>query len=264
MASNRHTYDYTVDPASGTAPARVIRMIGSGRRVLELGCGPGAITKHLAANGCAVTAVELDTAAIEQVRPYCSRVHRANLDGDDWPALVGSGQRFEIVLAADVLEHLHDPASVLLRMEAFLCDGGSIVLSLPHIAHSAIHACLFHGDFQYRDWGLLDRTHIRFFGLQNMQALVESCNLKIVEAEFVRTPPLLTEFATAWRRLPPTLRRELRRAHHGDIYQVVLRAVRLDDPGVPVVLHELARATSGRSESARVMSLVAWLRSWIS
>ena len=40
-------------------------------------------------------------------------------------------------------------------------------------------------DFEYRNWGLLDRTHIRFFGIKNIQALFENAGLKIVHAEFV-------------------------------------------------------------------------------
>jgi hypothetical protein len=206
--------------------------------------------------------LELDQAAIKQARKHCVRIYQADLDSDDWPTLIGSAERFDVVLAADVLEHLRNPTSVLRKMAKMMGDRGSIVLSLPHVGHSAIHACLYRGDFQYRDWGLLDRTHLRFFGLRNMQALVETCELKIVDAELVRIPPHRTEFARAWRRLPPALRRELRKSPYGDVYQVVLRAVRQDDTGNAVMLCELGHSDTSGSASPLRRSLTAWLHNW--
>lgn len=44
-------------------------------------------------------------------------------------------------------------------------------LSLPHVGHAAIAGCLIDEDFEYRQWGLLDRTHVRFFGIKNVQNL---------------------------------------------------------------------------------------------
>jgi len=83
-------------------------------------------------------------------------------------------------------------------MKELLNEAGTIVLSLPHAAHSAILSCLFEEDFPYGEWGLLDKTHIRFFGLHNIHALHASAGLAITAARFVMRRPEETEFAERW------------------------------------------------------------------
>ncbi|MDZ4313722.1 MAG: class I SAM-dependent methyltransferase [Azonexus sp.] len=233
----KHLYEYSVDPESHTAGAFVVEFVGTGRHVLEVGCGPGSITRVLAtAQQCRVTGVELDPDAIEKVTPFCDAVIRADLNSPDWPGLVSDKAPFDVVVAADVLEHLYDPWKVIGRMARLLGPEGFLVISLPHACHAAVASCLIDGDFQYRDWGLLDRTHIRFFGLANMQTLFERGGLKIVDYRFVIKPPEETEFAASWARLPASLRRTLGNVPHADIYQVVIKAVPSDHTGTALTL----------------------------
>ncbi len=77
--------------------------------------------------------------------------------------------KFEVIVAADVLEHLYDPWATLRTVRDILDTDGYVVVSLPHIGHNAVIACILQEDFEYQDWGLLDKTHIRFFGIENMQ-----------------------------------------------------------------------------------------------
>jgi 2-polyprenyl-3-methyl-5-hydroxy-6-metoxy-1,4-benzoquinol methylase len=164
MSEERHNYEYDVDTSSETAPANVVRMVGHGKRVLEVGCGPGSITRILAEQSqCRVTGFELDPEAIKKVRPFCEVVIQADLNSEEWPHLIDDSEQFDVVVAADVLEHLYDPWTTLKRMVQFISPNGYLVISLPHIGHAAVMGCMIDGDFNYRDWGLLDRTHIRFF-----------------------------------------------------------------------------------------------------
>ena len=156
MKKHRHVYDY--EPKPHSAGEKVTRMVGEGRRVLELGPGPGAITRLLHARHCRVTALELDPAAIEIVAPYCEQVFAGDLNEPGWPDALSNAGQFERIVAADVLEHLYDPWTTLRSLQPFLAADGCVVISLPHIGYAAIHACLFEEDFGYRDWGLLDRT----------------------------------------------------------------------------------------------------------
>jgi 2-polyprenyl-3-methyl-5-hydroxy-6-metoxy-1,4-benzoquinol methylase len=248
----KHTYDYKVLTDADTAPARVVRTIGRNRRVLEVGSGPGSITKVLThASGCKVTALEIDPSAIELVRPHCEQVFRADLNSMDWPGLL-NGQKFEVVLAADVLEHVYAPLAVLKKMADLVEDGGSVVLSLPHVGHSAIASCLMAENFDYRDWGLLDRTHIRFFGLKNMQSLVADAGLKIVHAEFVVRHPAETEFAVAWNALSKNVQDALLTNRHGLVYQVVLKAEKSDSKNHGVDLMSLPVEFAPESQYAGV------------
>jgi 2-polyprenyl-3-methyl-5-hydroxy-6-metoxy-1,4-benzoquinol methylase len=232
----KHKYEYAVDTTADTAPARVVRMIGKNQRVLEIGSGPGSITKQLKGTGdCRITALEIDPVAIELVKPFCEAVHSADLNADDWEKVL-VGQKFEVVLAADVLEHVYDPLAVLKKMASLVSDGGRVVLSLPHVGHSAVAACLLLEDFDYRDWGLLDKTHIRFFGLKNIQALVQNAGLVITRAEFVVRHPDETEFADKWAKLSSSVQQALLTNRHGFVYQVVLEAKKVTPDNLTLVL----------------------------
>jgi 2-polyprenyl-3-methyl-5-hydroxy-6-metoxy-1,4-benzoquinol methylase len=220
----KHKYEYAVDTTADTAPARVVRMIGREQRVLEVGSGPGSITKQLKEAGrCKVTALEIDPVAIELVKPFCEAVYSADLNSSEWDKVL-SGQKFEVVLAADVLEHVYNPLAVLKKMASLVTPGGRVVLSLPHVGHCAIATCLLLEDFEYRDWGLLDRTHIRFFGLKNIQDLLQQANLAITKVEFVVRHPEETEFAAKWSQLNNVVQNALLINKFGFVYQVVLEA----------------------------------------
>lgn len=262
--SERHVYEYDVDTTSDTAPARVTRIIGTGKSVVDVGAGPGSITRILTRNGNRVTALELDDKALEILRPHCERAIRVDLN--DPQSLRAIEERFDVAVAADVLEHVYDPWRVLADMKSLLKPSGSIVLSLPHVGHSALHACMFQEDFSYNPWGLLDGTHIRFFGIKNIQQLIERAGLKIVEAEFVTRSPSETEFAEVWQRLPADMRAMLERNRFGRVYQVVTRSVPVEAEGAaidlmrlpvdgrldPIPISEPAGAIDVRSHAARV------------
>ncbi len=230
----RHKYEREIDLNTDTAPARVVRMVGQGKRVLEIGAGPGSITRLMRdASQCRVTAVEIDSEAIKILTPFCERVYQADLNDSAWPMVLQDDGHFEVVVVADVLEHLYDPWSSLKLMKELIGNGGYMVVSLPHAGHSALLACLLEEDFEYRDWGLLDRTHIRFFGMKNIQSLFEGAGLKIVEVQFVVVRPEMTEFAERWLRIPRRVRRALAVSKFSLVYQVVLKAVPSDSTSEP-------------------------------
>lgn len=222
MTKQRHKYEYKVNPQ--TAAAKIVRLVGAGKRVLELGPGPGSITRLLKSNGCRVTALELDEQAIEIVGAFCESVHSCDLNDPAWPSRLPS-EKYEVVVAGDVLEHLYDPWATLRNMQDMLADDGYVVISLPHVGHSAVVACLLNGDFEYQPWGLLDRTHIRFFAIKNIQRLFNETGFKIIEADFVVKAPEQTEFAKLWRRLPSGTQQALACNKFGTVYQVVVKAV---------------------------------------
>ncbi len=241
MKDERHNYEYHVDTSSETGPASVVRMVGQNKRVVEIGCGPGSITKILATQGqCKVSGLEIDDEAIEKAKPYCELIFKADLNSSDWPRLLDDFERFDVVLAADVLEHLYDPWAALQHMATLINPDGYLVISLPHIGHAAVLGCLMNGDFDYHDWGLLDRTHIRFFCLKNMEDLFAQAKLKIVDVSYVIKHPAETEFVGSWTKLSSEVQKALMSSKHAGVYQVVIKAVPLNYPGevVPLVAPE--------------------------
>jgi 2-polyprenyl-3-methyl-5-hydroxy-6-metoxy-1,4-benzoquinol methylase len=218
-------YDYEIDLAGETAGAFVVAMVGKNKKVLEIGAGSGAITRHLVNSGqCDVVALEVNPESIAKLKDICQRVYSGDLNDPTWPEIFASEEGFDVIVAADVLEHLYDPWTALKGMKSLLREGGFIVLSLPHVGHAGLLSCVMAEDFGYGEWGLLDKTHIRFFGIHNIQTLHENAGLDLEEAKFVITEPENTEFAAHWNRLPEPTRRALLGNRFSKVYQVVTKS----------------------------------------
>jgi SAM-dependent methyltransferase len=148
----------------------VLAEIPDGARVLDVGCATGYLAAELTRRGCVVDGVEFDPAAAEQARApgRCREVVVGDLEApltrEAVEAMAGRGDRGpDVVVCADVLEHLRDPWAALTWMGTLLGTGGRAVISVPNIAHWTARRALLRGRFDYTDFGLFDRTHLRFF-----------------------------------------------------------------------------------------------------
>jgi 2-polyprenyl-3-methyl-5-hydroxy-6-metoxy-1,4-benzoquinol methylase len=250
-------YEYEVDLTGDNALAYVLELAGSNKKTLEIGAGSGMITKHLVkTKGCDVVALEINPTSVEKLKSYVDRVYALDLNDPAWiKSLAGEG-KFDTIIAADVLEHLYDPWTVLKGMKELLSETGTIILSLPHAAHCAIMSCLFEEDFQYGEWGLLDKTHIRFFGLHNIHTLHASAGLAITGARFVMRRPEETEFSERWAQLPKNVQAALSSNRHGHVYQVVTSAMPVEKVSAPVDLFQASAAYGSVSRPATFLQKV--------
>lgn len=167
---------------------------GRGLRVLDLGCASGAAGAELKAQGTAtvVHGVELRPELAGEAARRMDRVWTADLEtlepGDLEPP-------YDALVAADVLEHLRDPWSVLRRLSAALGGGGQLVASIPNVRYLPVVGDLVvRGRFDYRPEGVLDRTHLRFFTRRSVHQLVAGAGFVDVE---VHGRPL----SRPWKRL---------------------------------------------------------------
>ena len=219
-------YEYDTNLKGESSPAKLLKMVGKNKHVLELGSGPGSITKHMKFElNCDVVALEIDEQAIIKLSPFCEKVFQADLNDLNWPELLKNEKKFDVIVIADVLEHIYDPWTTVKRLPDLLSDDGYIVISLPHAGHSSVIASLLLESFDYGDSGLLDKTHIRFFGLKNIQSLLNDADLNIDETEFVLLPPNVSELSTYWQSINSKTRDILSEYTYGDVYQVVIKAV---------------------------------------
>jgi len=148
--------------------------------VLDVGCSTGVLGAAIKdRTGAKVIGIELDA---EMAATAASRLDQVHV-GDAAALLMGDtfrDQRFDVIVFADVLEHLVDPWEVLRRAGELLTDGGCVVTSLPNVRHVST---LFHlavlGHWPYRDRGIHDRTHLRFFTLRNVRELFQQAGFRI-------------------------------------------------------------------------------------
>ena len=165
----------------------ILTHIEPGARVLDLGCATGRQARLMRDRGCTVVGVERDPDAAQQAGAWCERVIVCDLDVADLVAEVGS-DRFDVIAAGDILEHLRDPAQLLRSSLGLLRPGGRVVASVPNVAHGSVRLALLTGTFSYEETGILDRTHLRFFTLESISALFESAGLEVVHVGRTEVP----------------------------------------------------------------------------
>jgi 2-polyprenyl-3-methyl-5-hydroxy-6-metoxy-1,4-benzoquinol methylase len=189
-------YQYNVNLQSQSAAAQVARLVGHGKSVLEIGCGPGSQSRVFRDSlGCRVVGLELDPARAALARAFCDRVYEANVETDELEPLLGD-ERFDVITCADVLEHLRHPAASLRKLAPFLKPGGFLVASVPNATHASVVFEMAHGRFEYRDTGLLDNTHVTLFCRRTLLDLFEQSGYAVAEIHRVSKFPHQTEFAT--------------------------------------------------------------------
>ena len=220
----KHRYAHEIDPNGGSAAARLARMVEPGQRVLELGTGPGTVTRILHSKGCKVTGVEMDPETLAMCAPFCERTLQANLEDPAWHASL-AGEKFDVILCADVLEHLRDPRPLLSLLQQFLNDSGCVLMSLPNASHLSVVASLMAGRFPYQSKGLLDTTHLRFFGREDIDALLRECGLIWQRWETVQVDPAQAELSHFWNQLEVSEQEHLRaKCTDGLVYQHVVKS----------------------------------------
>lgn len=87
----------------------------------------------------------------------------------------------DALVLADVLEHLRNPAQALRLVHAAIKDDGHVFISVPNIANITIRLGLLLGIFEYRDRGILDHTHLRFYTLRTIRREVENAGFRILD-----------------------------------------------------------------------------------
>jgi 2-polyprenyl-3-methyl-5-hydroxy-6-metoxy-1,4-benzoquinol methylase len=194
---------------------------GRGRKALDVGAADGFLSERLTGQGWTVTALERDPALAAQTRGRCKQVVVADLEAAP-PLLDGP---FDAIIYGDVLEHLSDPRAALVALDGSLAPGGTVIVSVPNVAHLWVRLSLLAGRFDYADRGILDRTHLRFFTRRTLVALLRSAELAIAELWVTPVPlPLVVppRWHGAWLRGLHRLSARAARAWPGGLaYQFV-------------------------------------------
>lgn len=146
-------------------------------RVLEVGCACGATLlkiKNIYKNA-EIYGIELDENSAQIAKCFAD-VRAENIEN---AKLSYKEKFFDYIIFADVLEHLYNPKLVITNMKKYLKDNGCLIASIPNVMHYSVIKSLLKGNWTYEDAGILDKTHLRFFTLNEIQKLFVSANYKI-------------------------------------------------------------------------------------
>ena len=186
---------------------KLLALIGSGKRVLDVGCSSGYLARPLVARGCIVVGIEQDEAAAEAAREICAEVLVGDAESMELPFPEGS---FDVVLCGDLIEHLRAPEPFLARVQPLLRADGRLVLTTPNVANWTMRLGLLAGRWRYTERGILDRTHVHLFTRRTLVETLERAGYRIVELDVtVPVPgvgaPAVERAAHAFGRLRPSL-----------------------------------------------------------
>ena len=219
-----HVYQRTVDPNGTDSLARLARWITPGSTILELGPATGYFTRYLTDTlGCTVDCVEYSEEMAAHARPMARKMIVGDLDRLELGALFEHSS-YDYVITADVLEHLRNPWRVMEMCRPLLKAGGRFLISIPNVGHAALIAELISGRFDYRDEGLLDRTHLRLFTRKSVLEMLQRCGYRLRDLDRVEWMPEQTEFQRDIEACPPKLRDYLLAHPDSLTYQFIVDA----------------------------------------
>jgi methionine biosynthesis protein MetW len=196
------------DPSESSGILR--RYMPSHVRVLDVGCGVGTVTKIVnGGKNNEVIGIEPDpdraaTAKAEGLNVVCGILDEA--------FFVEHGT-FDVIVFADVLEHLVDPAGMLALASKGLRPNGRILISVPNVAHWSMRWYILLGRFNYTDTGIRDATHLRWFTHKTLRQLLDSCGFEIEQMQQSAGTFLMEYYRMPWKLIPAFVRfRLIRRA----------------------------------------------------
>ena len=224
--TQQHLYSRPpLDPNAEDSLAKIARRIPHDSTVLDVGCAVGVLGQYLTEQqNCSVDGIEGNVEAAKIARPFYRRIMVTDLESADLRQLM-EGARYDRIVCADVLEHLRDPGQVLQRLKDHLTPDGKILISIPNIGHIGVFLELLSGDFRYREEGLLDRTHLRFFTRRSFLYLLAENGFagQVVDRTIVDLQ--YSEFSTIpMEIISPSLLREMQDWDDSITYQFIVEA----------------------------------------
>jgi 2-polyprenyl-3-methyl-5-hydroxy-6-metoxy-1,4-benzoquinol methylase len=179
--------EYALKDGAESAHAVILRWLENmpPSRILDLGCSGGLLSDRARALGHTITGV--DILELPDVRDRVDHFVQGDLDRG-LPREVGADGPFDVVLAADVLEHVRSPELVLDQSRDVLAPRGVLIASVPNFGHWYARGRTALGLFDYDQRGILDCGHVRFFSRRGILRRLRAAGFAIVRQETTGLP----------------------------------------------------------------------------
>jgi predicted TPR repeat methyltransferase len=146
-----------------------------GGTLLDLGAAGGELGYELRDHFGRRIGFEFDTDRMAELRGRFDHIVIADLE-----TVTRLPAGLDAIVLADILEHLRDPASLLGLVREALASEGRLFVSVPNIANITVRIGLLFGIFEYRERGILDETHLRFYTMRAIKRQMERAGFRIV------------------------------------------------------------------------------------
>ena len=220
-------YNFAVDEINpNSTHGKILSQIKEGSTVLECGCATGYMTRFMKEKmGCSVSIVEIDEEAYNIAMESAEDGFCGNLDEHYWADHFKNG-KFDYIMFADVLEHLRNPVRTLSFAKKLLKNDGKVIFSIPNICHNDIMIRMYYDNFTYTNIGLLDNTHIHFWGGNNLPGFCDKAGFDIEVIDLILAKTGKTEQGFPLNQIDDELLALLKKRKLGEVYQYIVTCVK--------------------------------------
>jgi len=160
------------------------KLIPEKSEVLDIGCSSGNFGAELIAKkNCVVDGIEPDQTDSKLAAKRLRTVWTLNIETDSLAAI---RRKYDVIVMADVIEHLVFPAAALRRLKSLLKPSGRLVFSVPNMAHISVRLALLAGNFTYTETGLLDKTHLHYYDHDELQHVLDEAGLAVRQIDYTQ------------------------------------------------------------------------------
>ena len=197
MTREAHYQDKSL--SYGVANTRLKRVMGlagdvQGKRILDVGCATGYLGARIKNLGNYVVGADISGPAVDKASKILDEAYVFDLEGF-WPNL---GEKFDLAILPEILEHVFDPIEVLKKVKSWLKEGGEIIITTPNILPWTNRIKIMFGKFEYTDQGLMDFGHIRFFTYKYLNQVLKDSGFVMVKENNIIFPGKLTKILKKW------------------------------------------------------------------
>lgn len=182
---------------SHTRRRKILELIDrNGLRVLDVACASGYLGGKIKGAGNYVVGFEISEVAAQKARQVLDAVFVGDVQ-HDWPAELRNGG-YDLIIMAEILEHVFDPIIVLRQAHEALKNSGSIIITTPNFLAWKNRIKFLFGEFAYTDQGIFDFGHIRWFTWGYLKTVLTESGFKIVRQNHIIYPGKLTRLLSWW------------------------------------------------------------------
>ena len=160
----------------------LMRSNTKGKKVLDIGCADGSFGSKLAKKGALVYGVDISPVAVKIAIRKLKDAYVADLNNQKLPF---AAKTFDFVIASEIIEHLFNPANLLMEIKRVLKDKGILILTTPNFLYWGNRIKFIFGNFKYQTSGIFDEGHVHFYTYRSLRSEIKEAGLNILRENHV-------------------------------------------------------------------------------